>query len=162
MARISVAGLVADERVRFLVVGGINTVVGYALFAILQITAGHVIGYLGSLYGSYVIAVTLAFVLHRRFTFQVHGTGNRFVDFVRFASVYVVSLAANTVVLPVFVELVGLDPLVAQAVSVVVTTVVSYFGHKYFSFRRTSAPEPAVVPAPAPAPKTKETGATAL
>ena len=139
MARVTLAALVADERVRFLVVGGINTVVGYALFAVLQITAGHVIGYLGSLYGSYLLAVTLAFVLHRRFTFRVEGTGNRLVDFLRFASVYVVSLAANTLVLPLLVELAHLDPLVAQAISVVVTTIVSYFGHKYFSFRRGAA-----------------------
>ena len=139
MARVTLAALVADERVRFLVVGGINTVVGYALFALLQITAGHVIGYLGSLYGSYVLAVTLAFVLHRRFTFRVEGTGNRLVDFLRFASVYVVSLAANTLALPLLVELAHLDPLVAQAISVVVTTIVSYFGHKYFSFRRGAA-----------------------
>jgi len=139
VARLTLAALVADERVRFLVVGGINTVVGYALFAVLQITAGHVIGYLGSLYGSYLLAVTLAFVLHRRFTFRVEGTGNRLVDFLRFASVYVVSLAANTLVLPLLVELAHLDPLVAQAISVVVTTVVSYFGHKYFSFRRGAA-----------------------
>jgi putative flippase GtrA len=138
VARVSVAALVADERVRFLVVGGINTVVGYLLFAALQLSVGHVIGYLGSLYGSYVLAVTLAFVLHRRFTFRVEGTGSRLVDFVRFASVYVVSLAANTVVLPLLVELARLDPLVAQAISVVVTTIVSYFGHKYFSFRRTT------------------------
>jgi len=139
VARVTLAALVADERVRFLVVGGINTVVGYALFAVLQITAGHVIGYLGSLYGSYLLAVTLAFVLHRRFTFRVEGTGNRLVDFLRFASVYVVSLAANTLVLPLLVELAHLDPLVAQAISVVVTTIVSYFGHKYFSFRRGAA-----------------------
>ena len=138
MARVTLAALVADERVRFLVVGGINTVVGYILFALLQITAGHVIGYIGSLYGSYLLAVTLAFVLHRRFTFRVEGTGNRLVDFLRFASVYVVSLAANTLALPLLVELAHLDPLVAQAISVVVTTVVSYFGHKYFSFRRSA------------------------
>ena len=43
------SALLAEERVRFLVVGGFNTVVGYALFAAIQIAA-HVTGYLGSLY----------------------------------------------------------------------------------------------------------------
>jgi putative flippase GtrA len=32
--------------------------------------------------------------------------------------------------------MVGMSPLVAQALIVVVTTLTSYFGHKYFSFRR--------------------------
>jgi len=137
MARISVSSLLADERVRFVIIGGFNTVFGYVLFAILQLTVGDVIGYLGSLYGSYVVAVVVAFFLHRGFTFRVRGTGNVFIDLLRFASVYVVSLVVNTIALPILVEIVGLDPLVAQALTVFVTTMISYFGHKFFSFRRT-------------------------
>lgn len=134
-----IRSLLADERVRFLIIGGFNTVLGYGLFAAFQISVGHVIGYLGSLYASYILAVVVAFALHRRFTFKVHGTGNIIVDLLRYASVSVVSLVVNTVALPVLVEIVGLDPLVAQAITVVVTTLVSYFGHKFFSFRRTKA-----------------------
>jgi len=132
--------LLADERVRFLIVGGINTVVGYALFVAFELTLGGYIGYLGSLYASYVLATGLAFVLHRRFTFRVNGTGNVLLDFLRFASVYVVSLAINTVALPILIELAGMNSLAAQAIIVVVTTLVSYFGHKLFSFRRAAEP----------------------
>ena len=78
----------------------------------------------------------MAFTLHRHYTFKVNGTGNVFIDFVRFLSVYVVALLLNSIALPVFVELLGLPPWLAQAIIVVVTTLVSYFGHKYFSFRR--------------------------
>ena len=133
--------LLADERVRFLIVGGVNTVIGYGLFALLQLTVGDVIGYLGSLYISTAIAVLIAFVLHRRFTFRVSGSGSVLRDFLRFASVYAVSLAINTAILPVLVELAHLDPLVAQAITIVVTTLISYFGHKLFSFRRGQMPE---------------------
>jgi putative flippase GtrA len=130
-----------DERVRFLFVGGINTLFGYAVFVVLYLAAGHVIGYLGSLYLSYVIGVSLAFVLHRRVTFRAHETGgNAVLDFLRFASVYVVSLVINTIGLPLLVELGHLSALGAQAIMVIVTTVISYVGHKYFSFRRFSAP----------------------
>ncbi len=128
--------LFADQRVRFLVVGGTNTVVGYGLFVLFELTIGRSLGYLVSLYLSYLIAVALAFVLHRRFTFRVSGTGNALLDFVRFAGVYVVTLLINTAALPLLVELVGLAPIVAQGIVVVVTTVVSYFGHRFFSFRR--------------------------
>jgi putative flippase GtrA len=38
--------------------------------------------------------------------------------------------------LPVLVELSGLHPLVAQGVALVITTLISYVGHKWFSFRR--------------------------
>ena len=131
--------LLADERVRFVLVGGVNTVLGYGLFALFWLTLGERIGYLGSLYASYAVAIVAAFVLHRRFTFRVHGTGRVAVDFVRFAGVHVVSLVINTVALPLLVEAGGLYPLVAQAIVVVVTTLVSYFGHKLFSFRRAAA-----------------------
>jgi putative flippase GtrA len=129
----ALGALLAREEVRFLIVGVINTVVGYALFALFLL----VFGYLPSLYLSYAVAVTLAFVLHRRFTFRVRG--NALVDFVRFVGVYVVSLAVNSVVLPVLVELVGLHPLIAQGIALVITTLFSYVGHKWFSFRRSAS-----------------------
>ncbi|MCU1524519.1 MAG: polysaccharide biosynthesis protein GtrA [Microbacteriaceae bacterium] len=134
--------LLGDERVRFLLVGGINTVVGYLLFAVFQLTLGHIIGYLGSLYLSYAIATLVAFYLHRRFTFRAAKTGQLGIDFLRFQSVYVVSLAVNTILLPVLVEWGGWRPLVAQLVIVVVTTIISYVGHKWFSFRRPSVGKP--------------------
>jgi putative flippase GtrA len=125
-----VRALLDREEVRFLIVGVVNTIVGYGLFAVFLLF----FPYLVSLYLSYAVAVSLAFVLHRRFTFRVRG--NVLVDFVRFVGVYVVSLAVNTVVLPVLVEFVGLHPLVAQGVALVITTLISYVGHKWFSFRR--------------------------
>jgi putative flippase GtrA len=130
------AALLGDERIRFLLVGGINTVIGYGLFALLYTLFGTHLGYLGSLYLSYIPATIIAFVLHRHFTFRVSGTGRVVLDFLRFSIVYVVSLAINTVLLPVFVEVVHLPPLVAQAISTVLVTVLTYFGHKLFSFRR--------------------------
>jgi putative flippase GtrA len=125
-----VRALLDREEVRFLIVGVVNTIVGYGLFAVFLLF----FPYLVSLYLSYAVAVSLAFVLHRRFTFRVRG--NVLVDFVRFVGVYVVSLAVNSVVLPVLVELVGLHPLLAQGVALVITTLISYVGHKWFSFRR--------------------------
>ena len=139
MLKRRVSLLLGDERVRFVLIGGINTVVGYGLYALLYIFAGRFIGYLGALYISYVIAIGIAFVLHRRFTFRVSGTGNVFIDLVRFAAVYVVSLIVNTFLLPVLIELGHVQPLVAQAAIVIVTTLISYFGHKLFSFRRHKA-----------------------
>jgi len=131
---VNIRALLAREQVRFLLVGGVNTVVGYGFFALFLLF----FGYLASLYLSYAVGVSVAFVLHRRFTFLV--SGNVVVDFVRFVGVYVISLAVNTAVLPLMVEVAGLHPLAAQAVALVVTTLISYVGHKWFSFRRAASP----------------------
>lgn len=140
--RALITRLLADERARFLLVGGINTLLGYALFVLFQVSVGSIVGYFGSLYFSYAIAILMAFLLHRGFTFRRNGSGSALLDFLRFVSVYVVSLAINTAVLPLLVEVGGLSPLLAQAIAVIVTTVLSYFGHKLFSFRRKSDPDP--------------------
>ena len=132
------ARLRADERLRFLLVGGVNTVLGYGLFALLELTIATVIGYLGCLFITYAIATVIAFVLHRRFTFRVDGTGTVIVDFLRFSVIYLITLAINTLTLPALVELAHITPLIAQAAIIVVATTLSYFGHKFFSFRRST------------------------
>jgi putative flippase GtrA len=133
--------LIRDQRVAFLIVGGINTVVGFGLFILFDFTvgravdsaAGTVLGSLATLGCSHVLGVIFAFVMHRRFVFRV--TGHLWRDLARFESVYLVALAFNAVTLPVLVE-VGLNRIVAQAIITLISTVLSYVGHRYFSFRR--------------------------
>jgi len=134
--RTLVKRVLADERARFLVVGAFNTILGYLLFVGFELVIGDLVGYLVSLYASYAIAIVVAFFLHRHFTYRVTGSGRPLLDFARFASVYVVALAINTLVLPLLVEVAGWPVLLAQAIVVVFTTVLSYLGHKFFSFRR--------------------------
>lgn len=136
--------LVRDQRVAFLVVGGINTVVGFAFFVACSETVGHLIDHrFGKVAGSlvtvgisHVLMVLFAFVMHRRFVFHVRGHVLR--DLVRFESVYLTALGINVVALPILVEL-GLPRIPAQAIIVAFTTLLSYFGHRHFSFRRGAA-----------------------
>ncbi len=83
--------------------------------------------------GSYAVAVLVAFALYRRLVFRVRGHVLR--DLARFVSVYAVSITLNAVSLPVLVAL-GVPRLIAQALIVVVITLISYVGHRWFSFRR--------------------------
>jgi len=138
--------LIRDQRVAFLLVGGINTVVGFGFFVLADLTlgplvdtaAGHVVGSLVVLAVAHVLGVLFAFVLHRRFVFKV--TGHVLRDLLRFESVYLVSLGINALALPLLVAA-GVPRLVAQAGITLVTTVVSYVGHRYFSFRRPASRE---------------------
>lgn len=132
--------LLGDERVRFILVGGFNTAFGYGLFVLFELLLGPHVSYFVSLYGSFIVATIVAFVLHRNVTYRVRGTGNVLIDFLRFMSVYLLSLGINSIALPLLVEVFGVRVLPAQALIVIVTTLVSYFGHKFFSFRR-SPPE---------------------
>lgn len=124
----------ADERLRFLAVGGFNTVFGFAAFVALEKTLGEVAGYLLVLLVAHVVSTFVAFLGHRYLVFRVRG---QFVlDLVRFWSVYVAILALNLVVLPLLVEVLGVPVIPAQALFTVATVLASYLGHKHFSFRR--------------------------
>jgi putative flippase GtrA len=131
--------VVKNDKIAFLVVGAVNTAVGALWFIAFESTVGQVAGYMVSLLLAHVAAVLCAFVLYRTLVFRVRGNVIR--DLLRFEMVYLSALAVNVVVLPVLVEFGGLAPIPAQMLIVGVTAVMSYVGHKYFSFRRPQAPE---------------------
>ena len=139
--------LIRDQRVAFLLVGATNTAIGFFWFVLFQLTVGNLVGqygYLATLACAHVASVLCAFVLYRRFVFRVHGHVLR--DLGRFELVYLVALAVNYAALPVLVEFAHLTPILAQAVIVVVTTTISWFGHRGFSFRRSTADHATAAP----------------
>ncbi len=128
--------VVKDRRVATLLVGALNTAIAYALFVAFQWLIGSRVqpyGYLIALGATHVVGVLCAFALQRRLVFRVHGHVWR--DLARFESVNLVALGVNVVVLQLLVELGGLPPILAQLIVLVATTLISGFGHRYFSFR---------------------------
>jgi putative flippase GtrA len=116
------------------VVGAYNTAVGYAVFATLVLLFEEVVHYTVLLVVASVIGTLNAFVSYRVVVFGVRG--RFFPDLLRFSSVYLAALGVNVVALPVVVSLTGMPVLVAQVIIVAFTTVGTYAGHKWFSFRR--------------------------
>lgn len=136
--------LIRDQRIAFLLVGATNTGVGFLFFIAFDLTVGawldqavnETVGSLGTLACAHVLGVLFAFVMYRRFVFKVRGHVWR--DLARFESVYLVAIAINAVILPVLVGF-GWNRILAQLSILVITTAISWFGHKGFSFRRGAA-----------------------
>jgi putative flippase GtrA len=126
--------VIGDQRVAFLLVGGFNTLLGFGWFVLFLHLAGPAVGYMGALALSHVAAVLCAFVLHRRFVFRVRG--RVLLDLARFELVNLGALGANALLLPLFVEVVGLPVVAAQVVATAISIVTTYMGHRAFSFRR--------------------------
>jgi putative flippase GtrA len=131
--------VVRDQRVAFIAVGAMNTIFGYLCFAAFLVTVGRRWHYLGALACAHVVSVLFAFVLYRFLVFRVRG--HVLADLWRFETVYLAALAVNFVLLPLLVELVHLPVLVAQALIVLVTALMSWMGHKNYSFRRSPSSE---------------------
>jgi putative flippase GtrA len=132
----SLRRLLADQRVRYLLVGTTNTVIGYAVFAVFDLTVFATLthGHLLSLFPAYGISIVIAFILYRRFVFHVSGQMTR--DFVAFVGVNLFAIGLNLVLLAVLVSVVDLPALVAQAVALLATVLLGYLGHREVSFRR--------------------------
>ncbi|WP_231980585.1 GtrA family protein [Mycobacterium sp. E2497] len=128
----------------FLAVGAINTVVGFGIFVACSETVGHFVDHrfgavaaaLATIVITHPLTVLFAFAMYRRFVFRV--TGHVLTDLMRFWTIYLTRLGINAVALPVLVEL-GLHRIPAQAIILVCGTVLSYFGHRHFTFRRGAA-----------------------
>jgi putative flippase GtrA len=133
--------VIRDQRVAFLVVGAINTVVGFLFFVGFLATVGQrwsrPWGYLAAVACTHVFSVLFAFVLYRFVVFRVRG--HVLADLWRFETVYLLALAVNFATLPLLVEIAQLPVLLAQALIVIVTSVMSWVGHKHYSFRRRSS-----------------------
>jgi putative flippase GtrA len=130
--------VVKDQRVAFLMVGGVNVAVGFICFVGFLALLGRD-RYMITLVFSHVVAVLIAFVLYRYVVFRVRG--HLLGDLWRFETVYLTALAVNLVALPLLVEVAHLPVIVSQALITLVTALMSWVGHKNFSFRRSGSPE---------------------
>jgi len=121
-----------SHTIRYLIVGFYNTVVGYLLFGLVNYVLGNFVHYLVILGVSFVLSVTHAYVGQRRVVFRSTGPWGR--EYLRFFVVNLSGMAANALLLIIFMQT-GLKLMIAQAFSVLIVTVLSYFGHRKFSFK---------------------------
>ncbi len=123
---------IVPEKVRFLLVGGFNTVFAYGVFAfLLQILK---LPYLLALIVQYFITVNVSIFTMRYYVFE--SKGNLISEFTKGWSVYIGLFFLNSVGLSFLVEICHIPPVWAQGVYLVFSTVMTYILHKYFSFRK--------------------------
>jgi putative flippase GtrA len=115
---------------RFIFVGILNTIVGYGAFFLLLYLN---IYYILALLISHIIGVTNSFVWNKKWTFRSEGNARR--EGIKFFSVYGIIFMINLFILTFFVEVLKLTPQIGQVVALGICTLISFFGHKYWSFR---------------------------
>jgi putative flippase GtrA len=123
-----------NEKVRYLITGAWNTLVGYLIFALLFALFSGQMNYMVIMLISNVFSITNAYVSYKFFVFKTPG--NYLKEYMRFYVVYGASIVLNIILLPIFVEIFHIHPLISQAIIMTVAIISSYIGHKNFSFRR--------------------------
>lgn len=127
----------SSSQSRFLVAGVWNTAFGYLTFAALYLFFSQSLHYLIIAVVAQAVAVTQAFVLHRRFVFG--SAGNWKAEFLRYNLSVTGIFLFGLVGLSVCIEQFGFNPLLAQAAVTGVCVVVSYLLHRDYSFRKSGA-----------------------
>lgn len=136
------------EVIRFLAVGGFNTVFSLALYSGLVIAFGRMLPRSGkpliadiAFAISTPIAITVAFLCYKHFVFRTKG--NYLKEWLKCFAVYSVSFPMGLVILPAATHLfqrISLThpyaPFLAGLVNSIIIACYSYFAHKKFSFRR--------------------------
>jgi putative flippase GtrA len=122
-----------EQKIRYLMIGGWNTVFGYGVFAGLYFWLSNSVHYLFILSLSYIISITNAYIGYKLFVFKTRGNILR--EYFRFYLVYGVSFIFNLATLSLFVETLNFNMYVAQAIVTLITILGSYMLHKNFSFK---------------------------
>ena len=131
------------QFVRYLLVGGFNTLFGYVLFAVINwlFTGLGSYSYMYAAVLSTFIAISVAFLGYKWFVFRTKG--NYLIEWIRCFGVYgassLIGLGGLAILVPILrrhMHKPELAPYLAAAMLTGITVVFSFFGHKNVSFRQ--------------------------
>jgi putative flippase GtrA len=125
--------LVSDQRIRYLATGGITAAVYYAIFSAGWVLLHGRIPYLVMAVIANMLTAVLTYPIYRVAVFR--ATGPWLSGFARFYAVFVWGLVFSLGGLPLLVEVVHMNVLVAQAIILVASPLINYQLHKLWAFR---------------------------
>jgi putative flippase GtrA len=115
---------------KFLLVGILNTVVGYLIFFVLV----GFMNYMLATVAGHLLAVAHSYIWNRYWVFS--SKNHPLTEFIKFNFVYLFVLVENLILMPIFVAGLGFDPRIAALMCIPITTFISFFGHRYLSFKK--------------------------
>lgn len=115
--------LLNTEATRFLLVGGINTVVGYVLYLV----ALQVLSYRLAYTAAFVVGVVLSYALNTYFVFQMPWSWRRLMAF---PMVYALQYVVGLVALAFLVERMGVPVVFAPLLVVIMTIPVTFLASR--------------------------------
>ena len=121
------------QLIRFLLVGVVNTAIQYVVFVLLYEVMG--INYLLASIAGYCLGVLNSYLLNRRWTFA-SGNARILPEAVRFTTVNLLALGANTGLLFVLVSTQSMRPLIAQLWAITASVSMNFILNKTWTFRR--------------------------
>lgn len=118
------------QKLRFLLVGGYNTVFSYALYALfiyIGITAQL------ALFLSFLLSSINSYITQKFYVFNTKG--HYLSEYVKCLFTWFGSYLINAILLECFMRFIDLNPYLAEFLALILITIYSYITLKYFAFK---------------------------
>lgn len=119
-----------NQKIRFLLVGGFNTVLAYALFVFLLEYCNW--RYPAVLITQYLITVNISIFTMRYFVFRSYGNLKN--EYAKAWSIYLLLLGLNYLYLFITVSYLKMNTIIVQGLYIVISTILTFILHKKYSF----------------------------
>lgn len=126
---------IKSQSIKYIITGVWNTVFGILVYALLIKLLGEN-HYILLAVVSNIISITNAYICYKLFVFKTKG--NILKEYLKCYVVYGLSMLLGLLLLYVLVDIAGLNPVIANVISVLLLTIVSFIGHRYYSFKNKS------------------------
>jgi putative flippase GtrA len=131
-ARIEQFGIYINQFIKFGIVGVMNTCVGFGAWLILTKVFG--VQYVISNVLSYIPGLLNSYIWNKYWTFK--SKGSKKIELVLFVIVFVPCFLVQNAILVFFKEIVRMDVIVSQIISMVFYTVTGYSLNKFITFNK--------------------------
>ena len=121
------------DKIRFLLVGGVNAAISYGIFAIAVYLIGSV-HYQACVILQWSLSSVFSYFNQKFFVFCTKG--NYLKEYLKCCSTWAVSYLLNVIILELLVRFAIKNVYLSQFVSIFAVSVVTYVLFKYFAFRR--------------------------
>ncbi|MCF8198589.1 MAG: GtrA family protein [Sulfuritalea sp.] len=125
-----------SRKLRFLVVGGWNTLFGYLSFYVIYLLTADRLHYLIIAILAHFVAVTQSYIMQRHVVFRSGAPVT--IEFLRFNASHIGTLLFGLLSIYILVDAADLAPLAAQAIVILVSVILSYLLHSRISFAPTA------------------------
>jgi len=130
--------LYAEARRRvgsYILVGLLNTIIGYGMFSLLFFLIGANIGLVPTLLITHVLATSVGYFNLSRVTFSDSSGKN---SWLKYQGFYILPLVTNILVVPAIIDLWAVNTYMAQGLFAVFYAGLAYFYHLVVTFGTTS------------------------
>jgi putative flippase GtrA len=129
-----ICGLLENREIRYLIVGGWNTLFSFVFGSFMYYRFEGVIHIIIIGFFSYCVSITMAFLTHKLLVFRTKGKWLS--EYLRSLFVYAGIASIGIVAVWILVDGLGFQFWLAQAFIMLGTFALSYIGHLKFTFKR--------------------------